>query len=82
MSDTSISLADIRFSALNTVNCVNPVRIEPANRAWWTAPKDWRDIWGSGQDIGAVREVTSVAERVDELAAQYAAAKCELAAKT
>jgi nitronate monooxygenase len=43
--------------------------------------KAWRDIWGSGQGIGAVRSVASAAERVDELAAQYEVAKRELLAK-
>jgi nitronate monooxygenase len=41
--------------------------------------KAWKDIWGSGQGIGAVGAVESVAERVERLAEQYAAAKAELA---
>ena len=36
--------------------------------------KAWRDIWGCGQGIGAVRAVESVAERVDRLADEYEAA--------
>jgi nitronate monooxygenase len=40
----------------------------------------WRDIWGSGQGIGAVDKVRPAAEFVDLLAAQYAAAKARLAA--
>jgi nitronate monooxygenase len=43
--------------------------------------KAWKDIWGSGQGIGAVAAVESVAGRVERLAAEYAAAKAELAAK-
>ena len=43
--------------------------------------KAWKDIWGSGQGIGAVRAVEPVADRVAELAAQYEVAKRELAAK-
>jgi nitronate monooxygenase len=43
--------------------------------------KAWKDIWGSGQGIGAVGEVTSVARRVEELMRQYEAAKAELAAR-
>ncbi|MDE2403514.1 MAG: nitronate monooxygenase [Sphingomonadales bacterium] len=46
-----------------------------------TAAKAWKDIWGSGQGIGAVRGVAPVAERVAQLAAEYEAAKAELAAK-
>jgi nitronate monooxygenase len=40
--------------------------------------KAWRDIWGSGQGIGAVQAVESVADRVDRLAAEYAAARARL----
>lgn len=45
------------------------------------AKKAWRDIWGSGQGIGAVRAVETVAERVDRLEREYRDAKAELAAK-
>ena len=40
--------------------------------------KAWRDIWGSGQGIGAVTAVESVADRVDRLEAEYRAAKAAL----
>jgi len=43
-----------------------------------TAAKAWKDIWGSGQGIGAVKAVESVAARVDRLESQYQAAKAEL----
>jgi nitronate monooxygenase len=43
--------------------------------------KAWRDIWGSGQGIGAIAAVESVAERVEQLARQYADAKAELAGR-
>lgn len=43
--------------------------------------KAWRDIWGSGQGIGAVTAVEPAADRVALLAAQYAEAKAELAAR-
>ena len=45
------------------------------------AKKAWKDIWGSGQGIGAVKAVESVATRVDRLEAEYNAARAELAAK-
>jgi len=38
------------------------------------AAKAWKDIWGCGQGIGAVREVVGAAELVDRLAAEYEAA--------
>ncbi len=40
--------------------------------------KAWKDIWGSGQGIGAIEKVQSVAEFVDQLEAQYRAAKADL----
>ena len=40
--------------------------------------KAWRDIWGSGQGIGAVDRVESVAVRVERLAREYHAAKARL----
>ena len=44
--------------------------------------KAWRDIWGSGQGIGAVTKVQPAAEYVATLAAEYEAARAELSAKT
>jgi nitronate monooxygenase len=40
--------------------------------------KAWKDIWGSGQGIGAVDAVETVAERVDKLEAEYKAARARL----
>ena len=45
-----------------------------------TKAKAWKDIWGSGQGIGAVKAVETVAARVDRLEAEYNAAKAELLA--
>jgi len=42
-------------------------------------PKAWKDIWGSGQGIGAVKNVVPAAELVDRLAREYEAAKRRLA---
>ena len=42
--------------------------------------KAWRDIWGSGQGIGAVRKVQPVAELVARLEREYAEAKKRLCA--
>jgi len=44
--------------------------------------KAWRDIWGCGQGIGAVKDIPSAADLVARLSAQYEEAKAELAAKT
>lgn len=45
-----------------------------------TKSKVWRDIWGSGQGIGAVSKVQSAGEYVAQLADQYAAAKARICA--
>jgi nitronate monooxygenase len=45
-----------------------------------TKAKAWRDIWGCGQGIGAVRDIPAVADLVDRWAAEYAAAKRALVA--
>ncbi|MBI0537927.1 nitronate monooxygenase [Roseomonas sp. KE2513] len=42
--------------------------------------KRWKDIWGSGQGIGAVRSVQPAAELVARLRAEYAEARRHLAA--
>ena len=44
--------------------------------------KAWRDIWGCGQGIGAVTHVPTAAELIGRLAAEYEAAKLDLARKT
>ncbi len=41
--------------------------------------KAWRDIWGSGQGIGAVKSVGPAADYIARLAAEYAEAKIRLA---
>ncbi|ABF52640.1 NAD(P)H-dependent flavin oxidoreductase [Sphingopyxis alaskensis] len=46
-----------------------------------TKAKAWKDIWGSGQGIGAVSAIRPVAEFVAELETQYLAARRELEAK-
>src|SRR4051812_49346047 len=42
--------------------------------------KAWKDIWGCGQGIGAVRAVVGAAEYVEQLKREYADAKRQLAA--
>ena len=44
--------------------------------------KAWRDIWGSGQGIGAITDVLPAADLIAKFAAEYEQAKAELAAKT
>jgi nitronate monooxygenase len=63
--------------------------IDPENLAAQEAPrmdfggarvKKWKDIWGSGQGIGAVRAVQPTAALVARLRAEYAAARRRLGA--
>jgi nitronate monooxygenase len=42
------------------------------------AAKAWKDIWGSGQGIGAVKEITSAAALVERLHREYQAAKARV----
>jgi nitronate monooxygenase len=43
-----------------------------------TAAKAWKDIWGSGQGIGAVSDIPDVATFIARLTSEYAAARHEL----
>ena len=43
-------------------------------------PKSWKEIWGSGQGIGAVRDVIPAGQLVDRIEAEYLAAQDRLAA--
>jgi nitronate monooxygenase len=45
-----------------------------------TGAKAWRDIWGAGQGIGAVKEVAPVGQFVDRLEREYRAAKARICA--
>jgi nitronate monooxygenase len=44
-------------------------------------PKAWKEIWGAGQGIGAVKQIGGVAELVDRIEAEYRAAGARLAAE-
>ena len=43
-----------------------------------SAKKAWKDIWGCGQGIGAIRQVVPTAELVARLAREYQAARARL----
>jgi nitronate monooxygenase len=42
--------------------------------------KAWKDIWGCGQGIGAVKEIMPAAKMIDRLADEYHAAKARITA--
>ena len=44
-----------------------------------TGAKAWKEIWGSGQGIGAVKEIQPVADLVGRLEREYKAARARLA---
>ena len=43
-----------------------------------TGAKAWKDIWGAGQGIGAIKSVVSTADLVERLAGEYKTAKADL----
>lgn len=47
-----------------------------------TEAKAWKDIWGSGQGIGSIKDVVPAAQRVAQMAAEFEEAKKALAQKT
>ncbi|MEP5939110.1 MAG: nitronate monooxygenase family protein [Erythrobacter sp.] len=47
-----------------------------------TKAKAWKDIWGSGQGVGAIKSVGTVEDMVARMEAEYHQAKVELAAKS
>ena len=47
-----------------------------------TKAKAWKDIWGCGQGIGAVKAVQSAGDFIAQLAEEYAAAKAALDARS
>ncbi|MFG6531048.1 MULTISPECIES: NAD(P)H-dependent flavin oxidoreductase [unclassified Sulfitobacter] len=44
-------------------------------------PKAWKEIWGAGQGIGAVKEIGGAADLVDRIEEEYRAAGARLAAE-
>ncbi|MFV0411344.1 MAG: NAD(P)H-dependent flavin oxidoreductase [Paracoccus sp. (in: a-proteobacteria)] len=54
-------------------------RADPSSMDFGGAkPKAWSAIWGAGQGIGAIHEVQPAGAYVDQLAAEYAAARAAL----
>jgi nitronate monooxygenase len=59
----------------------NLERSDPSNMDFGSEkPKSWSSIWGSGQGIGAVKDVVPAAQLVDRLAEEYFAAADRLSA--
>jgi nitronate monooxygenase len=63
----------------------NLERSDPSNMNFGTdreKPKSWKEIWGAGQGIGAVKSVVPAAELVERFATEYAAARQRLIDQT
>ena len=59
----------------------NLERSDPSNMNFGAdreKPKSWKEIWGAGQGIGAVKDVRPAVEVVERMAAEYAAARKRL----
>lgn len=41
-------------------------------------PKSWKDVWGSGQGVGAIKEIVGAAERIAQIQREYEAARARL----
>ena len=70
----------IRASGLDPDNLPEaPGRNYNSNRSI-EAAKRWVDVWGAGQGVGAVRAVEPVADVVERIAQEFAAAQARMAA--
>jgi len=68
--------ASIRAAGLDPDNLPES---DPSKMDFGSGTKAWKDIWGSGQGIGAVKGVVSVAELVARLRREYQDARARLA---
>lgn len=70
--------ASIRAAGMDPDNLpeADPSKMDFGNAA--DGAKAWKDIWGCGQGIGAVREIGPVAQLVDRLEHEYDAARARL----
>ncbi len=57
----------------------DPSKMNFATGEGANSAKAWKDIWGCGQGIGAIKEISSTADYVAKLRREYAEAKARLA---
>jgi len=57
----------------------DPTKMDFGQDTSGTGAKAWKDIWGSGQGIGAVKAIEPVSALVDRLEREYRAARARLA---
>ncbi|MEJ7930847.1 nitronate monooxygenase family protein [Ramlibacter sp. AN1015] len=72
--------ASIRASGLDPDNLPESDPTKMSFQSGEGSKKAWKDIWGSGQGIGAVTEITSTAQLVARLAREYREARSRLCA--
>jgi nitronate monooxygenase len=71
--------ASVERAGLNPDNLpAGDVKTMNFESAGGSKAKAWRDIWGSGQGIGAVKQIGPAAEFIDKLKREYAEARCRL----
>jgi nitronate monooxygenase len=71
--------ASIERAGLDPINLPKgDVKTMNFESAAGSKPKAWRDIWGSGQGIGSVKQVGPAAAFIEKLAREYEAAKLRL----
>jgi nitronate monooxygenase len=59
----------------------DPTKMNFASGEGASAAKAWKDIWGCGQGIGAIREVVHAADLVARFKREYAEARARLCAQ-
>jgi nitronate monooxygenase len=67
--------ASIRAAGLDPDNLPQS---DPSQMSFGSGRKAWKDIWGSGQGIGAVKQVMGAAELVARLKSEYEEARIRL----
>lgn len=63
---------------------LDPDNLQPQDKSAvdFGKPKRWKDIWGSGHGIGAIREIRPAAQIVRKLVEEYAQARARIGAPT
>lgn len=56
----------------------DPSKMSFAQKSGDKQVKPWKDIWGSGQGIGVIKEITSAGEYIDKLVREYQEAREKL----
>ncbi|MEN9544201.1 MAG: hypothetical protein RLZZ598_1034 [Pseudomonadota bacterium] len=70
----------IRAAGLDPENLEHSDSSQMSFGSDYGAKKAWKDIWGCGQGIGAIREVVPASVMIERLATEYRAARAELLA--